>query len=1032
MQNGAAVACPRCGGPLAAGVAEGLCPCCLLDPNLNSDRAQRNPVDLSPTSGADSATVEHHAAAGDDRRRRYVRKAFHARGGMGEVWLSEDSLIGREVAVKVLRQPTQGAQDRFITEVQTAGRLEHPGIVPVHDLGEDEDGRPFYVMKFVRGRTLKQSILEFHSPTSNATPGDRELHRQRLLKVYLDLCHAVAYAHSREVIHRDIKPDNVMLGDFGETLLLDWGLAKAIGQPDTARAPSGPRTGASGSSSNTAAGTVMGTPTYMAPEMADGRAGEVDRRTDVYLLGATLYEIVTGKPPRQGNSRQELLELARTAQPAAPRRLSPRCPRALEAVVLKAMAPRPQDRYATAMDLAGDVARVIACEPVSAYREPLAARALRWCRRHRRGLARTAAVATVAALALYGGLLLRRANHRRQLAEAHARTLSEQEQARRDVAFLLRLTDEARYFAANTDAVDERAPYYDPKQAADRARDALTLADAWSPSLERLPLPDQRPAVRAALYDTILLTVQSRTPRGADPAQDRHVARDALAMLDRAAALADRPTASYHRLRADCLRALGDESQAAAELQRAAAAAAASRPSAADLFLLGEHHRTTAPDDATAAGRARRDAALQLAVEHYRKALRIEPGHVWARFQLGRCYLAQGRRAEAVEALDACVALRPGTPWGYSASGLALALLRRDAEAKSALDDAIRIDPTFRPALLNRGVWHWIRGSWDQAAADFDAILTLPDGQALPEAAYYRGLLFERLGQHSLALDCFTRITRERPGFRPGHVARARTHLMLGNEAACLSDLASAAGADPLRPPADDHYLLERRARLLREMAADLPAPQKSRAHQLAMDDLEEAHKRGRRSATLFLEYGQLLKTLRRPEEAVGWLDRAVESDSANAAAYVARGFCNHTLERYDAARQDFARAKGLDPHSAQARAMLAYVMALQRAAPEAQAEAARALLEGADDYMAVHNVAGVFAELSQLPGEDQDAHLDFVVALLRRATRLWEQRGRVGTSEADLIRADKAFRIPALDARPDFQDLRDPRPTPD
>src|SRR5258706_10940777 len=214
------------------------------------------------------------------RLNRYVQKIFHARGGMGEVWRSYDSTIGREVAMKKLGSHREAALDRFVAEAQITGQLEHPAIVPVHDLGIDDNGSPFYVMKFVHGTTLKRAIQDFHSPELRARRRQVEMHR--LLNIFIDLCHAIAYAHSRGVIHRDIKPENVMLGEYGETVVLDWGLAKVIDQPNIAGGSSSIHP-IGGSSTLTGAGSVMGSPLYMAPEMAEGLTAQTDKRTDVYL-----------------------------------------------------------------------------------------------------------------------------------------------------------------------------------------------------------------------------------------------------------------------------------------------------------------------------------------------------------------------------------------------------------------------------------------------------------------------------------------------------------------------------------------------------------------------------------------------------------------------------------------------------------------------------------------------------------------------------------------------------------------------------
>lgn len=221
---------------------------------------------------------------------RYALSRFHARGGMGEIWLAEDLEIGRSVALKKMRSGRDEDRERFLIEAQTTGQLEHPGIVPVHELGVDEHDQPFYVMKSVDGRTLKEAIAEYHAPAMAAgspSSAPREVQWLRLLEIFVDLCHAISYAHSRGVLHRDLKPENVMLGRFGETLVLDWGLAKVLNYPETAGRNSSVHL-VYGDSSHTQAGSVIGSAPYMAPEVAEGRAEQTNERTDIYLLGATL------------------------------------------------------------------------------------------------------------------------------------------------------------------------------------------------------------------------------------------------------------------------------------------------------------------------------------------------------------------------------------------------------------------------------------------------------------------------------------------------------------------------------------------------------------------------------------------------------------------------------------------------------------------------------------------------------------------------------------------------------------------------
>ena len=312
-------------------------------------------------------------------------------------------LIGRAVAVKRIlgRRPDQ--VHRFEVEAQVTGQLEHPGIVPIHELGVGDDGLPFYVMKFVNGRTLQKVIEEYHQADPAKSP--REVEQFRLLQIFLSLCQTVAYAHSRGVLHRDLKPENVMIGPYGETLLLDWGIAKVMGQPE---GPAGPGEASyvhlaeTGPDTETQAGAILGTPAYMAPESASGLTAQVDQRSDVYLLGATLYEILTGQRPRTAKTALEMVKMAQHEPPIPAARLNAEVPRALDAICTKAMAHRKEDRYATAHDLADDIQRFVAGEPVSACPESLPARAWRWARRHRKVLWRTAGAVLVVGVATLG------------------------------------------------------------------------------------------------------------------------------------------------------------------------------------------------------------------------------------------------------------------------------------------------------------------------------------------------------------------------------------------------------------------------------------------------------------------------------------------------------------------------------------------------------------------------------------------------------------------------------------------------------
>jgi serine/threonine-protein kinase len=312
----------------------------------------------------------------------------HARGGLGEVLVAEDAHLHREVAVKRIRAERADdahSRSRFLLEAEVTGRLEHPGIVPVHDLGQDADGRPYYVMKLIRGETLKDAIRRFHqADVPGREPGERRLALRQLLGRFVAVCNAIAYAHSRGVLNRDCKPDNCLLGPFNETLVVDWGLAKAVGRPegrdDAAGATLQPT---AGTDLATQTGIALGTPAYMSPEAASGRVPQLGPATDVYSLGATLYCVLVGQPPFSGQDVGQILQQVQQGAWRPPSQVKQDVPPALEAICRKALALRPQDRYATALALAAEVEHWLADEPVTAHREAWPARLGRWGRRHR-------------------------------------------------------------------------------------------------------------------------------------------------------------------------------------------------------------------------------------------------------------------------------------------------------------------------------------------------------------------------------------------------------------------------------------------------------------------------------------------------------------------------------------------------------------------------------------------------------------------------------------------------------------------------
>jgi serine/threonine protein kinase len=314
----------------------------------------------------------------------------HAKGGLGEVLLAFDETLGREVALKRIQTRHVKAAElrkRFLREAQVNARLDHPGIVPVYSLGNDADGQPYYTMRFIRGESLHAAATRFHKERKGRGllgSGADSLPLRMLLGRMIEVSNVIQYAHDHCVVHRDIKPANIMLGRYGETLVVDWGLAKFLDRDEGDEAPMS-RLAPSPDDPATMTGPGMGTPSYMSPEQAAGDPRQVREASDIYSLGATLYFVLYGtNPSPQGHSA------------LASGKSKPRVPRGLAAICARAMAVEPAARHAKAADLGAELARWLADEPVPSHRERWGERLSRVMRRYQ-SLTR-AVVASLAAI----------------------------------------------------------------------------------------------------------------------------------------------------------------------------------------------------------------------------------------------------------------------------------------------------------------------------------------------------------------------------------------------------------------------------------------------------------------------------------------------------------------------------------------------------------------------------------------------------------------------------------------------------------
>ena len=701
----------------------------------------------------------------------------HAKGGLGEVFVARDEELRREVALKEIQEKHADhpeSRSRFLLEAEVTGGLEHPGIVPVYGLGHYGDGRPFYAMRFIRGDSLKHAIDRFHKDKAALPAGERALRLRQLLGRFVDVCEAIAYAHSRGILHRDLKPGNVMLGKYGETLVVDWGLAKPLGQADPAGASEeGPLQPASASgSAATQLGSALGTPAYMSPEQAAGRLDVLGPASDVYGLGATLYCLLTGRAPFTGRSAGEVLASVQKGDFPPPQQVEPGAPPALQAICIKAMALRPEDRYPSAQALAQDIERWLADEPVTAWREPWRVRAGRWVRRHQTAVTATAAAALVALLLGGGGALFfqrqwaeRRAELARQearlrqgveaaieevtkleekarwgearaaLAQAAGRLGEEGppdlrarvERARQDLDLVARLDDirlsRALVINGNLDFAGAARRYAAAFAEAGLAREGDDPGEAAG----RVQASGVRGPLVAALDDWACCVQDFagrdwllEVARKADPNPWRDRARQPATWGDRSA----------------LQELLAEEEAVDQSPQLVAALGNRLRNLGADPVGLLRRAQVRHPDDFWLnfeLGRSQslgQKGDLAETVSYYRAALALRPDSARVRSDLCYALHSQGKRQEAEEEYRAAIRLNPkeGPPHAFLA--LALEVQGKLQEAEEEYRAAIRLNPGYPFHHSNLGSLLYRQRKWHEAVEEYRAAMRIGDRSA--------------------------------------------------------------------------------------------------------------------------------------------------------------------------------------------------------------------------------------------------------------------------------------------------------------
>jgi tetratricopeptide (TPR) repeat protein/tRNA A-37 threonylcarbamoyl transferase component Bud32 len=687
------------------------------------------------------------------------------RGGMGVVYKARQKGLNRVVALKMVLAGAHASSQqlaRFHAEAEAVAQLQHPGIVQIFEVG-DFDGLPYFSLEFVEGGSLADKIDGKPRPPREAA---------ETLEL---LAQAMAVAHQHGIIHRDLKPANVLLTRDALPKITDFGLVKRVED----------------GSELTKSGTLMGSPSYMSPEQAHGRTHEIGSLSDLYSLGAILYELLTGRAPFVGTSMLETLDQVRNQDPVPPSRLQPNVPHDLETICLKCLQKEPGKRYESCVALGEDLHRFVAGEPIRARPIGHAEWLWRWCRRNPRVAVLSGVVAVllglVAASAIAIGLRLSR--EREAVAETRKVAGERLDQAATSIAGgdsrrardllqqanlpLLKSRPELTDIRSQMQRLQEQVDVYERfKRLLDQARfhcfgslSQKKEGERYCRQLVELydhiesksgvaasglpPLnAEQRKRFREDVFDAFLIAaiVERDLAEGRDEAVQQQAARQSMDWLNRADKVVP-GTKTFYANRSACWGKLGDRARDAADLKRAEAI----EPTiAVDHFWHGfaDHLRGN-----QAVRKRDREAAEKWYREElaeYAAFLRLHPDHFWGYFNWSLAQMQLGDLQEALFGFTACIHLRPDFPWSYNNRANVLLQLKRNSLAVEDCTAALARDNRYFEAWENRGLAYLRHGETSAALSDFNRAIALNSENASPYL--YRAETYRRMNRPAEAL----------------------------------------------------------------------------------------------------------------------------------------------------------------------------------------------------------------------------------------------------------------------------------------